>query len=393
MRGFKCNAIELGNVPKPFSIPDLKDEVTLARYPFLPQAKEWIAKMATTHEIDIDELLDGSMMERARVRARSRLVDSVDSKDGVEVASIGDIHTEEGRLLEAFSFYYARLVVGASEDERLISRWAQAEAERAQHILDRDDAIAIIASTYISEIECDKNGVWRIGLADFIELCTGITGSRWRLPNCDIKDGWVTLFDEGDKYSSKGKVARLLRERMKDDIRLDAIEKMAKMDESLLIRLSEPVGMIRGLVASRTAETIALIGAGEEDWPPCMRKAVSELAEGVNVNHFGRVFLGSMSRCIGLPAETTVDFFRAAPDFNESTTTYQVGHLYEREYTPSGCSKLKVNHNCAVRTGEDRLCDQPWMDHPLKYIRAKQRRRKKQESVEVNVIPPNSGDA
>ena len=77
--------------------------------------------MAVKHGIDIDELLDGGMMDRARIRARSRLVDSVDSKEGVEVASIGDIHTEEGRLLEAFSFYYARLVVGASEDERLIS--------------------------------------------------------------------------------------------------------------------------------------------------------------------------------------------------------------------------------------------------------------------------------
>ena len=97
--------------------------------------------MAVKHGIDIDELLDGGMMDRSRIRARSRLVDSVDSKDGVEVASIGDIHTEEGRLLEAFSFYYARLVVGASEDERLISRWAQAEAERAQRILERDDTM------------------------------------------------------------------------------------------------------------------------------------------------------------------------------------------------------------------------------------------------------------
>jgi len=380
-------------VPKPFAIPDLSDKVTLARYPFLPQAREWIAQMAVQHQIDIDELLDGAMMERARVRARSRLVDSVDSDDGVEVASVGDIHTEEGRLLEAFSFYYARLVVGASEDERLISRWAQAEAERAQHILVRDDAITSIANTYISEIECDENGIWKMGLSDFIELCTGITGSRWRLPNCDIKDGWVTLHDEGDKYSSRAKVARLLRERMKEDIKLDAMEKMTKMDESLLIRLAEPVGMIRGLVASRTAETIALIGAGEEDWPPCMRKAVAELAEGVNVNHFGRVFLASMSRCIGLPAETTIDFFRPAPDFSEGTTTYQVNHLYEREYTPSGCSKLKINHNCAVQRGEDRLCDQPWMDHPLKYIRAKQRRRKRQEVLEVNVESHNSGDA
>ena len=392
MGGFKCISLELRNVPKPFSIPDLSDEVTLARYPFLPQAKPWIANMAAKHEIDIDELLDGTMMDRARVRARSRLVDSVDSKDGVEMASIGDIHTEEGRLLEAFSFYYARLVVGASEDERLISRWAQAEAERAQHILEKDDAISLIAETYVSEVRCEE-GIWKVGLSDFIELCTGITGSRWRLPNCDINDGWVTLHDEGDKYSSRGKMARLLRERMKDDIKMDALEKMQKMDESLLIRLSEPVGMIRGLVASKTAETIALIGAGEEDWPPCMRKAVAELAEGVNVNHFGRVFLGSMARCIGLPAETTVDFFRSAPDFNEATTTYQVGHLYEREYTPSGCSKLKVNHNCAVRTGDDRLCDQSWMDHPLKYIRAKQRRRKQQQSIEVDVNLPKTGDA
>ena len=379
-------------MPKPLAIPNLADEVTLARYPFLPQARTWIASMASKHDVDIDELLDGSMMDRARIRARSRLVDSVDSKDGVEIASISDIHTEEGRLLEAFSFYYARLVVGASEDERLISRWAQAEAERAQHILEKDSAIGIIANTYLSNVECSDNGIWKIGLSDFIELCTGITGSRWRLPNCEISNGWVTLHDEGDKYSSRAKVARLLRERMKEEIKNDALDKMSKMDEGLLIRLSEPVGMIRGLVASKTAETIALIGAGEQDWPPCMRKAIAELSQGVNVNHFGRVFLGSMSRCIGLPTETTVDFFRDAPDFNESTTTYQVNHLYEREYTPSGCSKLKVNHNCAVKTGDDRLCDQPWMDHPLKYIRAKQRRRKRQESLELSQEQPNLGD-
>ena len=379
-------------MPKPLTIPVLNDEVTLARYPFLPQARNWIAGMAGKHQIDIDELLDGSMMEKARIRARSRLVDSVDSDDGVEVASMSDIHTEEGRLLEAFSFYYARLVVGASEDERLIARWAQAEAERAQQILNKDDSISIIAKTYLSEVKLE-NGIWKIGLSDFIELCTGITGSRWRLPNCDITDGWVTLHDEGDKYSSRQKMARLLRERMKDDIKDDALDKMKKMDESLLIRLSEPVGMIRGLVASKTAETIALIGAGEQDWPPCMRKAIAELSQGVNVNHFGRVFLGSISRCIGLPVETTVDFFRTAPDFSEATTTYQVNHLYEREYTPSGCSKLKINHNCAVQTGDDRLCDQPWMDHPLKYIRAKQRRRKRQEGLDSSLNGNNSGDA
>jgi DNA primase large subunit len=379
-------------MPKPMAIPDIDDEVSLARYPFLPQARSWISGLAGRHQIDIDELLDGVFMERARIRARSRLVDSVDSDEGVSLASVGDIHTEEGRLLEAFSFYYARLVVGASEDERLISRWAQAEAERAQNILEKDSMLEVVANTYLSEIKFENNE-WKIGLSDFVELCTGITGSRWRLPNCDINDGWVTLFDEGDKYPSNRKLARLLRERMKEEIKIEAMEKMEKMDESLLIRLAEPVGMIRGLVASKTAETIALIGAGEQDWPPCMRKAIGELSQGVNVNHFGRVFLASISRCIGIPQEATVDFFRNAPDFSQATTSYQVNHVYEREYTPSGCSKLKVNHNCAVQVGDDSLCDQPWMDHPLKYIRAKQRRRKLQENLETTPTSDNSSDA
>jgi len=380
-------------VPKPLVIPELTDEVTLARYPFLPQAKEWIANMANKHGINLDELLDGSMMDKARIRARSRLIDSVDSDEGVDVTAIGDIHTEEGRLLEAFSFYYARLVVGASEDEILIARWAQAEAERGQRILASDSInLPIIAKTYLSKIECLPNGEWKIGLSDFIELCTGITGSRWRLPNCNIDGGWVMLHNEENYLSSK-KLARLLRERLKHEIMNEALEKMANMDETLSIRLSEPVGMIRGLVASKTAETIALIGAGEEDWPPCMKKAIAELSQGVNLNHYGRVFLGAMSRTLGLPQEVTVDFFRNAPDFSESTTSYQVGHLYDREYTPSGCSKLKINHNCAVQTGDDRLCDQPWMDHPLKYTRAKQRRRKKQEEIVKPLESNEMGDA
>ena len=169
--------------------------------------------MAAKHDVDIDELLDGSMMDRARIRARSRLIDSVDSKDGVEVASIGDIHTEEGRLLEAFSFYYARLVVGASEDERLISRWAQAEAERAQRILERDSAIRIIANTYLSEIECDEKGIWKdndveiIGVdIDAINICEDREQFKQLLKTIEIPVApakTATSFLKGKEGSSK----------------------------------------------------------------------------------------------------------------------------------------------------------------------------------------------
>ncbi len=393
-------------MPTPKVTPVIDNEVTLARYPFLPQATEWIQGLATEHEIDLDELLDGEWMEKARSRARIRLIDSIESKDGVAVVG-GDIFTEEGRIIEAFSFYYARLVVFASEDERLISRWAQAEATRAEQVLTKDsENLEIIARTFISDIEKDfdltsskgllnapnnrklrqrhDGNLWIIGMSDFIEICPKITGARWRLANAQITKGKITLFNE-QQYSSSAKLARLLRERIKHHIEQEALQKMQNIDMELALRLAEPVGMVRNLMASKASEAINLVGAEESDWPPCMRKIIADLANGVNVNHFGRLFLASISAKLALPEESCIGFFRGAPDFSESTTTYQVNHVYNGEYTPASCGKLKVNHNCPVLPGDDRLCDISWMDHPLKYIRATQRWKAKNQQAQENL--------
>lgn len=393
-------------MPTPKVTPLIENEVTLARYPFLPQATEWIQGLAIEHDIDLDELLDGEWMEKARSRARIRLIDSIESKDGVAVVG-GDIFTEEGRIIEAFSFYYARLVVFASEDERLIARWAQAEATRAEQVLTKDsENLEIIAKTFMSEIEKDVDlsqpkqlvntnnnrrlrqnqdgNLWKIGMPDFIEICPKITGSRWRLANAQISKGKITLFNE-QQYSSSAKLARLLRERIKHHIEQEALQKMQNIDMELALRLAEPVGMVRNLMASKASEAINLVGAEESDWPPCMRKIIADLANGVNVNHFGRLFLASISAKLALPEESCIGFFRGAPDFSESTTTYQVNHVYNGEYTPASCGKLKVNHNCPVLPGDDRLCDISWMDHPLKYIRATQRWKAKNQQAQANI--------
>jgi DNA primase large subunit len=399
-------------MPVPTSPPAVVDEVTLARYPFLPQATDWIRNMAVTHGIDLNELLDGAWMEKARQRARIRLIDSIQSKEGVQVMG-GDIHTEEGRLVEAFSFYYARLVMCASEDERLIARWAQAEAARAEQLLILDSAnLENIARTYISDLETlaaprstvrpsrggslrelrqQGNAVWRIGLADFIEICPRITGQRWRLPNVDVEAGWVKLHDER-QYTSSAKLARLLRERIKSGIEAEALEKMGEVTTDLAVRLAEPVGMVRNLMANKASEAIALVGAEESDWPPCMQKIIADLSGGVNVNHFGRLFLASMAATLALPQEACVNFFRGAPDFSEATTSYQVQHVYQHEYTPAGCGKLKVNHNCPVLPGDNRTCDQSWMDHPLKYIRATQRWRRLTAPADTKAEEPSSDE-
>ncbi|MEC8171591.1 MAG: hypothetical protein VX057_04640, partial [Candidatus Thermoplasmatota archaeon] len=79
-----------------------------------------------------------------------------------------------------------------------------------------------------------------------------------------------------------------------------------------------------------------------------------------------------------------------APDYDADTTSYQVGQIYEREYTPHGCSSLKTNARCPVQIGEDPLCDQEWLTHPLKYIRAKQRRRYGSSNAESDLDADDS---
>ena len=138
---------------------------------------------------------------------------------------------------------------------------------------------------------------------------------------------------------------------------------MQNIDMELALKLAEPVGMVRNLMASKASEAINLVGAEESDWPPCMRKIIADLTNGVNVNHFGRLFLASISAKLALPRGILYWIFRGAPDFSESTTTYQVKHVYNGEYTPASCGKLKVNHNCPVLPGDDRLCD-IFMDGP-----------------------------
>ena len=66
-------------------------------------------------------------MEKARLRARQRLLESLEKDKSSQ--SNNDVWTEDGQIIEAFAFYYARLVICASEDEKLIARWAQTEAK------------------------------------------------------------------------------------------------------------------------------------------------------------------------------------------------------------------------------------------------------------------------
>ena len=372
-------------MPMPLMLPPVKDEVLLARYPFLPQGREHMRGVLERNGISVEDLIEAPWLEDVRSRGRLRLLDSVMHKDGADIATTVDLSTEVGRMTEVLSFLHAMLVVCASFNDRLLARWIEGEASRADQLFGMDsENFELLASSYLSgirnEVESGSDEVvYWIPMVDFIELCPKISGTYWHLANRPLTNGWVRM-DAAVGESSRQRTARLLKERIRESLHTACTERMDRMSEEFAALFADPVERITGLLSERVEAEMPMTAAVREDWPPCFESAVSELNQGVNVNHVGRVFLAAFSKSAGMSQEQTCSFFANAPDYSADTTSYQVNQIYERDYTPHGCAALKTSARCPVQLGDDRLCDQEWLTHPLKYLRAKQRSRYREVS-------------
>ncbi len=380
----------------PLRPPPIDDAKVLARYPFLPQSAEHTRSLLTENGISMDDLLSAGWLSDIRRKGDMRVKESVLHDDGIEQRS-ADLGTDLGRMSESLSFLYAMMVACATFDERVTARWAEGEATRADKLLGTDgDIFETIATTYLSDIRSEtKSGetVYSIPLTDFIELCPRISGDYWRLPNRPLKDGWVEMGTASGENSQQ-RLARLIKERIREDLRNRCEVRMEKIDEKFAERLSEPVGAILTILQSRATLDFDAGNATRSEWPPCMEAAIAELAMGENVNHSGRVFLAAISAALGIDQEQCASFFQGAPDFNPETTRYQIEHVYDREYTPAACSRLKMDGRCPVSPGDDPICDKPKMKHPLSYVWWKQRERSRddeevEESNEDSTEPAN----
>ncbi len=370
-------------MPMPLQPKPIEDAVVTARYPFLPQASAAIKAHMEANSVDLESLVDTEWLEAVRVRARVRLVESVVSKEGIDTSTTVDIHTPFGQMVECLSFLYAMVTVCASFDERLLARWAEGESSRADQLwgtIESETSFQRLAETYLSDVRIGEDGYWEVPMTDFIEICPKISGAYWRLPNRPVRQGWVILSPTSVENSQQ-RLSRLLKERIRTRLIEDCRKRMELMDEAFVGRMAEEVGRIVGLLKHQASTEVSFTSADEEDWPPCMREISTQLAQSVNVNHVGRVFLASISRVIGLTIDEAQAFFVNAPDYSAETTRYQLTHVYENEYTPAGCPKLQINACCPVSRGDVKsdLCNREWMDHPLKYLRARQRAKHRDE--------------
>ena len=260
-----------------------------------------------------------------------------------------------------------------------------AEGNRAVQILwgtiESPTSFQRLAETYLSDARLGDEGYWEVPITDFIEICPKISGAYWRLPNRPVRQGWVILSPSSSENSQQ-RLSRLLKERIRTQLIEDCRKRMEMMDEAFVGRMAEEVGRIVGLLKHQASAEVSFATAKKIGHPVCEKSRPARSV--VNINHVGRVFLASISGVIGLTVDEAQAFFVNAPDYSAKTTRYQLPRLRKR-VPPTGCPKLQINACCPVSRGDVKsdLCNREWMDHPLKYLRARQRSKHREEQQSV----------
>ena len=67
----------LAIMPLPLNPPTIHDEGLLARYPFLPQGRNYILSVLEKNGVSVEDLIEAPWLEDIRVKGRLRLVDAV----------------------------------------------------------------------------------------------------------------------------------------------------------------------------------------------------------------------------------------------------------------------------------------------------------------------------
>jgi DNA primase large subunit len=349
--------------------PGLGGPGLYAEYPFLPGAEALAEDLAASLRV----LLEDPALERARELGRARIRGAIeDPRGAVGMEELS--HASEGERF--LSFQFARVLLGAAASSAPQRRWAVAEAKRAWGRLKEapTEELLVVAQKLGFELAVEGEVV-TIPLVDYVRLATPIREAEFRLGSQDVRGGKV--------FVRPARAARLLQEgirrrlsvpleltsELRERLRREEAEFLREVDERIPAPQSRPQLKLGPLVASA--------------FPPCIRKMRRSLQAGENLSHAGRFALAAFLHRIGADAETIVDAYRGAPDFDEGVTRYQVEHITRHDdgagYDPPACATLRT-HGLCLRDGDptapdapdrarDERCFDPGLTRPLQYYR------------------------
>ncbi len=256
--------------------------------------------------------------------------------------------------IEIFSFPIAVMLVAATEDSLIKSRYSLAEAKRASELLKAED------KEKLSEVANNFN--WKIKLVDinlphyvfalrfpvFLKNATGFHDKNWKLVN--------HLLINGEVYLTRREVSRLLEEEVRRYIEGKVNTRIKSLPPGIMARVNQ----LRQLAAKKR-EQIQIEEMPKrvviEAFPSCIKSVYDRIAAGRPASHIGRFALTSFLLNIGMSVEDVFKFFRSVSDFNERLTRYQVEHIAGTRgsgirYTPPNCTTLRTHGICILPEDE-----------------------------------------
>lgn len=332
------------------------DVFTLARYPFLPEAAEFVrGTKATPHD-----LLSDPAYERARAAGIER------ARSGVEKSAIPEARLGSETDAEIFilSFVVAKMAVAAVGDPYAARRYALAEAVNAYESMENDEPENVMKVAHFFGFDVRNYGErFHVHFGTYLRNMP-TRKDEWKLANRTMKRGYVEL--------GKREFARLVQEALRHHLekQLSDIEP----DEEIKSLLKKEVAAIKTAVEAQKSKFEAKsFGAVDVNrFPPCMKKILAMAQQGMNVPHAGRFAITSFLHKIGMSSDEILKLFGQSPDFDESKSRYQIEHITGKisstEYTPPACATMKTYGVCF---GPDELCAR--INHPVTYYMNKRK--------------------
>ena len=296
--------------------------------------------------LDINELesdLFVPFLDRAEERVRNALLD---------VSAYAKTQPQDEprqNEIEIFSFPIAVMLVAATDDSLIKSRYSLAEAKRASTLLkdEEKEKLLEVADNFSWDARLVNDFslrpyVFALRFPIFLKNATGFHDKNWKLVN--------HLMINGDVYLTEREVSRLLEEEVRKYIEWKLDTKIKSLPPTIMARVNQ----LRQLAAEKR-EQIRLEEMPErvvmEAFPSCIKGIYDRVAAGRPASHIGRFALTSFMLSIGMSAEDVFKFFRSVSDFNERMTRYQVEHIAGTrgsgtKYTPPNCATLRTHGIC-----------------------------------------------
>jgi DNA primase large subunit len=211
---------------------------------------------------------------------------------------------------------------------------------------------------------------YTVPVGEFTKYCTKISGSRFRLVYQSMDDGSVLINDDLLRKIIREASVSFIKFQMEiidRDVAVDIFGNFESSFQSLAkkaqnIKIETEMGPI-----------------DVQSFPPCIKHYISDIRNGINLPHMGRFAMVSFLNKVGMKQEDIMSVFGTVPDFSARITEYQVKHIMGLisgiKYTPPKCETLRSNHLCYM--GDDPLCADERVKHPLTYYTIKKKRMPK----------------